>query len=230
MKKLLRPRELMGTGIQLMVFALLMPFLAILLDIIMESSPEAKEQYAGAVLSQLPLVEPVQNVITGMDLATPGRTVGMYLFEMYKVLEGNMVTAMYLGTWLYIFRVVFSELIHIPGLPIFQVVCGLFFGALTYGMIGDPVGQLCAFTFLVVASVVVTFFVKKDGWKKALSMIIGIGAQSYLSILVISYVAVLAACFRGLFANLTQSITAVVIVALLMAIYVFTGYILREAD
>ena len=42
MKKLLRPRELMGTGIQLMVFALLMPFLAILLDIIMESSPEAE--------------------------------------------------------------------------------------------------------------------------------------------------------------------------------------------
>ena len=229
MKKLLRPRELMGTTIQLMVFAALLPFIAILLDIIMQSSPEAKDKYVGAVLGQLPLVEPIQNVIGGMDLARPGMAVGQYLLEMYRVLEGNIVAAIYLGTWLYIFRVVFSELIKIPGVPIFQVVCGLFFGAFTYAIVSDPVMRLCAISFLVVASVVVTFFVDKEGWKKFLSMLIGILAQSYLSVLVISYVAVLAACFKGLFANLTQSITAVVIVSLLMSIYIFVGYTLRES-
>lgn len=228
MRKLLKPRELLATGIQLMVFALLLPFMGILLGMVMEAAPAAKDKYAAAVVSYLPLADTIQAVVTGINSAMPGKSTLDFAQTLMVLLEENVVTAMYLGTWLYIFRVVFRELIPIRGLPIFQVVCGLFFGALTYAFLENPMMRYCAMAFLVVAAVVLTFFVQKAGWKKLLSILGGVALQSYLAILTVSYVAVLSACVQGLYANLTQAVTAVVTVTLLWIVYIATGYLVRE--
>ena len=78
MKKLLNPKEWIGTGVQLIIFVLLMPYLSILLGIIMESAPSAKDEYAAAVMSFLPYADPIQNVITGLNLASPQMSVLTY--------------------------------------------------------------------------------------------------------------------------------------------------------
>ena len=54
MSKLLKPKEWLGTAVQLMIFLLLLPFLAIFLGIMMESAPAAKDEFAAAVMSFLP--------------------------------------------------------------------------------------------------------------------------------------------------------------------------------
>ena len=233
MKKLLNPKEWIGTGVQLIIFVLLMPYLSILLGIIMESAPSVKDEYAAAVMSFLPYADPIQNVITGLNLASPQMSVLTYGTALLETISGNVIAAMYLGGWLYAFRVIFKEMLgdalRLRGLPILQTVCGLFFGAMTFTMLDDEMMRIPVTLFIFLLDAVLTLiFVRKSVLKKILDIAINLSLQSYLAALTIGYIAVLSNCVRGYYTNVTQAATAVVVVTLLWIVYLVAQYLLTD--
>ena len=233
MKKLLNPKEWLGTGIQLMVFALLIPFLAILFGMMMESAPAAMNKYAAAVLSILPYADEIQYVTVGLDTARPGMSLLTYGGAVFLTVKENFTGPMYLGMWIYAFRAIFKEVLgdvlNLRGLPILQVVCGLFFGALTFLLLEDQLLAALAIIFLFVLNFVLTIvFVHKRPWKKILELAFNLAMQGYLAALSIGYVAVLAACVQGLFASVLHAVTAVAIVTILWLIYLIAQYLITE--
>lgn len=233
MKKLFKPKELIGTGVQLMIFALLIPFISILLGLMMESAPDAKDKFASAVLSFLPYSDPIQNIVTGIDISRPGIGFLTYTAALMNTIGSNVVAAMYIGMWLYAFRMIFREvlgdILHLHGLPILQVVCGLFFGAMTFTMLEDEVMGIVATLFLFVLDIVLTIvFVRKSPWKKILDLAINLSLQSYLAALTIGYVAVIASCVQGLYATVAHAVTMLVMVTLLWIVYLVAQYLILE--
>ncbi|MBR6570691.1 MAG: hypothetical protein IKK75_09585 [Clostridia bacterium] len=228
----LKPREVLGTVIQLMVFALLIPFIAIVLGIIMKASPAAKKEYADAVLSFLPLADPIQNIISGLNLAKPGASLIGYVQALFTVIEGNFIAAMYIGMWQYAFRYIFRELIpepfRLPGLPILQVVCGLLLSALTFPMLHDSNMKLMVTAFLIVLNIVLTLICVKEFWKKMLEIFCNLGLQSYLAAITIGYIASLVMVAQGYFTNLTQTLTCLGMCTLLLLVYLITQYLLLD--
>ncbi len=234
MKKLLNPWEWLGTGIQLMIFALLLPFLSILFGIMMESAPAAKDSFASAVLSFLPYSDPIQNTVTGLELSGNGMSLLTYMAALMDTISGNVIAAMYLGSWLFAFRIIFKESIaagflKIRGLPILQVVCGLFFGALTFVLLQDDLSAILATLFIFTMDVVLTIiFVDKPVWKKILDLACNLSLQSILAALTIGYFAALASCVQGYYDNVTQAAAAIGTVTALWLVYLITQYLITE--
>lgn len=234
MKKLLNPWEWLGTGIQLMIFAALLPFLSILFGIIMESAPAAKDSFSAAVLSFLPYSDAIQNTVTGLKLSGDGMSILTYLAALMDTISGNVIAAMYLGSWLFAFRIIFKESIaagflKIRGLPILQIVCGLFFGALTFVLLQEEMTAILATLFVFTLDVVLTIiFVHKSVWKKILDLAVNLSMQSLLAALTIGYFAVLASCVQGHYANVTQAIAAIGTVTALWLVYLITQYLVTE--
>lgn len=233
MLKLMKPREWIGTGVQLMIFLLLLPFLAIFLGIMMESAPAAKDDFAAAVLSFLPYADPIQNTISGLNLADPGMSLMTYATALLETISGNIVAAMYLGGWLYAFRVIFKEMLgdvlRLNGLPILQTVCGLFFGALTFTMLEDEAMRIPVTLFIFVLDAVLTIvFVNKSILKKVLDIAINMSLQSILAALTIGYVAVIMSCVQGYYTDVKLAATAVITVSALWLVYLITQYLLTD--
>lgn len=239
MKKLMNYHEWLGTGIQLMVFTLLFPFLAILLGFL--PFPDgAKEQFTQAALSFVPLSHYVEGVVHGINTSQPGLGILDYAYKALQIVYSNVEAFMYVGMWLYLFRVIFSEILVrstpfgkiVPifsGVPIFQVTLGLFFSAFTYGIFGTGMDMYIVVGFLALANIILTcVFVKKPLWRKLLDMFCNLGLQSYLASLTAAYVIVLLFCFRGVYTNVAQAATAVVTVTLLWIVYLGTQYLLAD--
>ena len=235
MKKLANPREWLGTGIQLMIFAALLPTLSVILGLLMEGSTTAKENFASSVLSYLPFYDNIQLAITGTDISKSGYSALRYIVAVMDTIGGNMIGAMYLGSWLYAFRLIFKESIlagylRLRGLPILQHVCGLFLGAITFSMLDDNIALTVMVTlFVLTLDIVLTIvLVDKARWKKVLDLVINLSLQSYLAGLTIGYVVALVICFKGLYSNVTQAITAIVTTTLLWLVYLITQYFITE--
>lgn len=233
MKKFMNPKEWIGTGIQLIIFAALLPFLCILLGLMMESAPAAKNEYAAAVISFIPGSDPIQNVVAGLDVAHPGASIWTYFDTLCDIVSGNIIAFTYLGLWLFAFRTIFKEMLgdvlRLRGIPILQVVCGLFFGAMTFMLLQDQAMQIIVTAFLVILNIVLTIVCfGKAWWKKLLDLLGNLALQSYLAALTIGYIAALSACVQGLYPTVSHAITAMVIVTLLWLIYMITQYFITE--
>lgn len=222
-----------------MVFTLLFPFLAIILGLL-DFPGGAKESFVESVLSYLPLSEYIEGVVIGINTARPGLSLLEYGIQVLQIVTDNIEAFMYVGMWLYMFRVIFSEILItttkvgkvVPifsGVPIFQVTLGLFFAAFTYGLFGTGKGLLVVTSVLIVVNFVLTaVFVKKPLWKKILDLFLNLGLQSYLAALSAGYVIVLLYGFRGYYESVVQGIIAIVIVVLLWIIYLVTQYLVSD--
>ena len=230
MKKL-SPRVWIAIGIQLMVVALLLPYAAILLGIIMKAAPDAMHRFASDVLSLLPLADEVQYCVTGINTAEFGMSMMRYVENTLDVINGNMQTAMYLGAWIYAFRMIFREVLPLPlcGLTILPTFCGLLMGALSYPMLEDESTKYLVIAFLMVLNIVVTLiFVRKSFWKKLLDILVNMALGSYLAALCIGYISAICGCLRGYYINATQAITAVLVVTSLIIIYLVTQFLVTD--
>lgn len=242
MTKLFSFHEWLGTGIQLIIFTLLFPFLVIILGML-PFADGAIEGFADSVMSFVYLSEYVEGAVIGLNTANPAMGIVEYGTVLLDIVTANIEAFMYVGMWLYAFRVIFSEILtrqivfkHVTkivpifnGVPIIQVTLGLFFGALTYSMLGDRVLNVMIIAFLTVLNWVLTLiFVDKPVWKKILDAFINISMQSYLAALTAGYVIVLMFCLNGVYATVWQAVTAVVTVTLLWLVYLVTQYLLTD--
>ncbi len=225
--KMFKPKELMGTAVQLMVVALLLPFIAILLGMIVQSNPDVSGKIVDSVINILPFSDTIQNVLLGVNTASPMTTVWGYLEAVYNSVANDMMLAMYVGMWLHAFRIIFKEVIPIPGLPVFQTVCGLLFGALTLNMIHDEVMVPIILAFLMVLNIVLTIiFVHKKVWQKILDLAVNLSFQCFLTALTSGYVLVLCMCWKGYFTDVKVAIVLVIITTLIWIVYFLIQYIL----
>lgn len=225
--KMLKPKELMGTAVQLMVVALLLPFIAILLGVIVQSNPDVKGSIVDSVMNMLPFADEISAVLMGVDLAAPMVTAWDYIVAVFNSVADNMMLAMYVGMWLHAFRIIFKEIVPIPGLPVFQTVCGLLFGALTLNMIHDEVLVPVILMFLFTLNIVLTIvFVRKTVWQKVLDLVLNLSFQCFLTALTSGYTLVLCMCWKGYFTDVKTAIILVVITTLIWIIYFLIQYIL----
>ncbi len=225
--KIFKPKELMGTAVQLMVVALLLPFIAILLGIIVQSNPDVSGKIVDSVINILPFSDVITSVLMGVDLAAPMTTAWDYCVAVFDAVTGNMMLAMYVGMWLHAFRIIFKEIIPIPGLPVFQTVCGLLFGALTLNMVHDEVMVPFILLFLMTLNIVLTIiFVHKKVWQKILDLAVNLSFQCFLTALTSGYALVLCMCWKGYFTDVKTAIALVVITTLIWIVYFLIQYIL----
>ena len=225
--KMFKPKELMGTAVQLMVVALLLPFIAILLGMIVQSNPDVSGNIADSIIDILPFSDTIQNVLLGVNTASPMTTVWGYLEAVYNSVANDMMLAMYVGMWLHAFRIIFKEVIPVPGLPVFQTVCGLLFGALTLNMIHDEVMVPIILAFLMILNIVLTIvFVHKKVWMKILDLAVNLCFQCFLTALTSGYALVLCMCWKGYFADVATAVTLIIITTLIWIVYFIIQYIL----
>ncbi len=231
--KFLKPRELLATGIQLMIVAALLPAIGILLGVINTAFPEVISNFcsdlASMVLSEIPGSDEIQSAVTGIKASGGSVSLTTYATVVLEYLSNEMVTLMYIGSWLFAFRIIFKEMIKMPGIPILQTLCGLFFGVLTYTFFGDTVMMVMATLFIMTMDIVLTIlFSRKASWKKALDLALNLSLQSVHAVLCISYAVVISSCFTGSFTNVTHAVVSVAVVTLLWIIYLVVQYIVVE--
>ena len=198
MGKFFMKREWKGTFAQLAIFALLLPFLSILLGILKIAVPESLDKLIQGAMSSIPGYDPIQGILIGLNVGDMTSASMSYIEAVMAFVLDNVETMMYLGMWLYAFRVIFKEILRIPGIPLLQVVCGLFMGALTYPMLEEPSLRLMATGFLIVLNAVITIiFVPKSLFRKIVSVALDLALQSLLAALTIAYVAILILSMQG---------------------------------
>lgn len=225
--KCFRFKEIMGTAVQLMVVAILLPFIAILFGIILGGQDVAQQNFFSAIISMLPYSDEIQGLITGAGLASSSVTVMDYLMVVLKAVTENIMVGMYVGMWLHAFRIIFKEIVKIPGLPVIQTVVGLLFGALTLNMVQDPMMVPLVILFLVALNIVLTIiFVKKTVWQKILDLAVNLSFQCLLAALTSGYALVISMVFNGYFTDVKLAISLIVMVTLAMIIYLIIQYIL----
>ncbi len=213
MGKLFMRREWKGTFAQLAIFALLLPFISIIIGMLHMTTPETFDWLIQGIVSSLPGYDPIQGLLAGLDITNPANAAKDYIEAVLNFVIGNVETMMYLGMWLYAFRMIFKEIIPLPGLPILQIVCGLFMGALTYPMLSDPPMRLMATVFLILLNAVITWiFTPKTILQKILSLAIDLGLQSVLAALTIGYVAILVLSIQGGLPDISATIGVLILV------------------
>ena len=213
MNKFFKKKEWRGTLIQVFIFALLLPFLAILLGLVKEAAPEALDKLLQGAMSSIPGYDFMQEVLIGLQITDPATAAMRYTEAVIAFVTDNIYTMIYLGMWLYAFRVIFKEIIKLPGIPLLQVMCGFVMGVLTYPMLDEPMLLIMAGSFLAVLNVVITIiFVPKGMVRKIISVVIDLGLQSLLAALTIGYVVILVLSAQAGFPTIGVALGAMTLV------------------
>lgn len=239
MKKLLDWREWLGTGIQLMIFALLIPFIAFFFGIMKEAAPEAMNDLVSAftswIIEKVPFAETIQDAALGYNLIPEKLSVLEYGYVVFMTVTEDMLVSSYIGAWLFAFRIIFKESIaagflQIKGLPILQTVCGLFFGVLTLPLLyGNVMIMAVAILFMTTMLIVISIiFVHKAVWKKLLDLLINLSFQCFLTGLTIGYVTVVVSLFCGYYRTITEAVFAVATVLVYLLGYLVLQYLIIE--
>ena len=229
MSKFLKPRELIATGIQLMIFALLIPAVGVIFRLLNMAAPEAMEKFMSGVISILPFSDTVQHILSGYDIAVSDVSVMNYFNVVMTTIGEDVVTFMYLGLWLNAFKLLFKELIGVVrGLPVLQVFCGLFMGALTYPMLENEATAMSATVFLTVLNIVLIILVFKSVWKRILEIFLGLGMQSITAALSIGYFTAVLSCFTNTYPSPEIAISAVVLTTCCIMIWLMIQYLVFE--
>ncbi len=225
--KMFRKKEVFATLIQLCVFAILIPFIGFWFSITLYDDA-IKSTFLATLFNLIPYSDVIQNIALGVDAAS--MSISEYIGAMLSNLDQDISIMMYVGMWLTAFRVIFKELIELPGLPILQTLAGFAMGSLTITLINDPMMRIPAIFFLMVLNVVLIIITHKSLWRKVLEIIFFLPLQAYQAFLVSAWTAVVVMIYRGAFPSVLQGVTAFVTTTLLWIIYLTAHYLVVGKD
>jgi len=246
-KRITNPKVLFGTFLQLAIFAALAPYIAILLGIIMKSSPGIITRFLDGIMEQISLIDIYDSVSAGLkdidttqDVTYAALT---YANRAFEIVSSNFEISMYLAIWLHIFRLLFSDLPakfnKLRGLPILQIVCGLFMGVLSMPQLYDAIDRgdlMMTVLTLAVPILLLTLLSMFLFPEKSLRNVIWyffkktteFAADAILVIFTVGYVAVVRGCFKGAFPDVMSAVTACIIIIGLWLLYMILYHLLRD--
>ncbi len=213
-----------GTMAQLMIFAALMPFIAIILGIVLDENPLAQSMFISGVLDIIPCYSEIQSALLGYETVGDGFIV--YLNKLSQAVISDIEVLTYIGMWVSAFDIIFKEWIKIPGLPILQKLTGLMMGALTVGMISDQYTRLMATGFLLILNYVLIMMAEKEKWQKIIHAVFAIPLKAYQTFLLSSYVAALCMIFQGRYTSVMQAVISICVPTLLSIVFMVAEYLI----
>ncbi len=200
-------KETLGTCIQLLLFVCLIPALVFFFR---EFLGEAgvMDRFSGYLINVIPGAQSIDFLIKSLTHSTSFENLVILMNSMLQSMSDEFVGIMYVAMWMHAFRVIFKELLRIPGLPIWQTILGLLFGAMTLSMLNELIMAIMATLFLMVLNVVLIIITFKNPIKKFLDICFDMSLEALNVILTGCYL--LLVCMLGTGAT-PESITPVFI-------------------
>ena len=214
-------KEVLGTCIQIFVFVLLIPFTVWLLRSVFHTNGTAFDSFVTEAVGKLPYGNEITAAFRAIVVGSDSEKFAQYLITLFDTFSQDMLSGMCVALCMRASRIIFKEIIPIPGIPLMQLYIGLVLGILTLSMLSDFVISVFAVCFIIILNVVLTILTVKPTWKKVLDIFLDMSLE-FFNYMLLAFCVILI----GFIGNGYDTSAVVTVYAVVVVLFV-TQYMLR---